>query len=440
MEQGGKRGVAVWHRRAGKDDLCLHYAATAAMQKPAMYWHMLPEATQARKAIWEAVNPHTGLLRIDEAFPHAIRSRTRNQEMAITFINGSTWQVVGSDNYNSLIGTPPYGLIFSEFAVADPKAWAYLRPILAENGGWAFFIYTPRGENHGKKLYDASVTREDWFSELLTVEETNVFDEKTLDQEKQELIDEYGETRGIALFNQEYYCSFYEAFDGKVVYPDFSRKLHVADQKLLPFAKEGVKAGREIIRGWDNTGLSPACIVCYINTSGVLYVLKEFCGEDIGIIDFSMEVLRWCEDEFGQAEFRDIGDPGGRIRDSQKKSPAMYMREELGLILEDGIQTFKVRRESVTGRLTRIYKGVAAMQIDIDCAVTIAGFEGGYHFPEIGKTGYYHPEPKKNKFSHIHDALQYLCTIMFTIYNSTENEYNEYRDNYTEGRSKYGGY
>jgi hypothetical protein len=33
------------------------------------YWHMLPEASQARKAIWDAVNPHTGKRRIDEAFP-----------------------------------------------------------------------------------------------------------------------------------------------------------------------------------------------------------------------------------------------------------------------------------------------------------------------------------------------------------------------------------
>ena len=28
---------------------------------------MLPEAAQARKAIWEAVNPHSGRRRIDEA-------------------------------------------------------------------------------------------------------------------------------------------------------------------------------------------------------------------------------------------------------------------------------------------------------------------------------------------------------------------------------------
>ena len=142
---GGKRAVAVWHRRAGKDDICLHWTACAAMERVGVYWHLLPQADQARKAIWDAVNPLTGLRRIDEAFPHAIRANTRETDMFIRFKNGSTWQVVGSDNFNSLVGTPPIGLVLSEWALADPAAWAYLSPILMDNGGWAVFITTPRG-------------------------------------------------------------------------------------------------------------------------------------------------------------------------------------------------------------------------------------------------------------------------------------------------------
>ena len=48
LEGGGKRAVAVWHRRAGKDEVCLHWAACAAMQRVGNYWHMLPEASQAQ--------------------------------------------------------------------------------------------------------------------------------------------------------------------------------------------------------------------------------------------------------------------------------------------------------------------------------------------------------------------------------------------------------
>src|SRR5580765_7837625 len=103
LEQGGKRAVAIWHRRAGKDDVALHWTAVAAHQRTGSYWHMLPEASQARKAIFDSINPHSGKRRIDEAFPRELRELTRENEMFIKFKSGSTWQLVGSDNYNSLV-------------------------------------------------------------------------------------------------------------------------------------------------------------------------------------------------------------------------------------------------------------------------------------------------------------------------------------------------
>jgi hypothetical protein len=42
LEGGGKRAIEIAHRRWGKDDIALHWAAVAAMQRPASYWHMLP--------------------------------------------------------------------------------------------------------------------------------------------------------------------------------------------------------------------------------------------------------------------------------------------------------------------------------------------------------------------------------------------------------------
>lgn len=208
LERGGKRAMAVWHRRAGKDDLCLHWTACAAVQRVGNYWHMLPEASQARKAIWEAVNPHTGKRRIDEAFPREIRESARENEMSIRFKNGAAWQVVGSDNYNSLVGSPPVGIIFSEFALADPASWAYLRPILRENGGWAVFITTPRGRNHAATFYEAAKDDPEWFAQLLPATETGVFTAAQLDVERAELVREYGPDDGDARFRQEYMCSF----------------------------------------------------------------------------------------------------------------------------------------------------------------------------------------------------------------------------------------
>ena len=215
LESGVKRLALAWHRRAGKDDLSLHWAAVSAMQRVGGYWHMLPMASQARKAIWDAVNPRTGRRRIDDAFPLEIRASTRENDMFIRFINGSTWQVVGSDNYNSLVGSPPVGVVFSEYALADPSSWAFLRPILAENGGWAVFISTPRGRNHFARLVEYAMRNPaDWFGQVLRVDDTKAIPAEVIEREQRELEAERGEKEAQAIIAQEYRCDFDAAIPG----------------------------------------------------------------------------------------------------------------------------------------------------------------------------------------------------------------------------------
>lgn len=185
------------------------------MQRPGTYWHLLPEAAQARKAIWDAVNPHTGKRRIDEAFPKAIRDTTRDQDMLIRFKNGATWQVLGSDNYDSLVGSPPIGVVFSEWSLARPEAWTYMRPILAENGGWAVFIWTPRGRNHATRAFEAREVDNTWFTERLSAQRTGVFSPEQLAKERTDLISEAGsDEEGDAKYRQEYLVDFDAAVPG----------------------------------------------------------------------------------------------------------------------------------------------------------------------------------------------------------------------------------
>lgn len=175
---------------------------------------MLPLATQVRKAIWNAVNPHTGKRRIDEAFPQEIRESTNDQEMFIRFKNGSTWQALGSDNYNSMVGSPPAGIVYSEWALANPSARGYLRPILAENNGWQIFITTPRGKNHAHRTYTAGTQTKDTFAQILTADDTGIISVEQLEAELAEYVATYGQDQGRALFDQEYYCSFEAAILG----------------------------------------------------------------------------------------------------------------------------------------------------------------------------------------------------------------------------------
>lgn len=222
LEGGGTHAELVWHRRSGKDELALHYTAVSMFtRRVGNYWHMLPKANQARKALWEAVNPHTAKRRIDEAFPKELRAGVNDHEMLIRMRNGSTWQVVGSDNFDSLVGSPPVGLTFSEWALCDPSSWAYMRPIIAENGGWAIFNTTPRGRNHAYRTLRATIEEmragRDAFAQVLPATDTGVFGRDRLEAEKRQLIAEYGREYGVGIFEQEYLCSFDAANLGAIL-------------------------------------------------------------------------------------------------------------------------------------------------------------------------------------------------------------------------------
>lgn len=222
LEKGGRHAELIWHRRSGKDEICLNRAAVAAFERVANYWHMLPEYAQARKAIWDAVNPHTGKRRIDEAFPQEIRKTTRNQEMQIEFINGSTWQVVGSDRFDALVGSTPAGIVYSEWALANPSARTYLRPILAENNGWQIFITTPRGNNHARHTFEAAQKNPHAFAQRLSAYDTKVFTSEQLTYELEQAIQDFGEVIGRAKFEQEYLCSWDAAILGAVWGKEFA--------------------------------------------------------------------------------------------------------------------------------------------------------------------------------------------------------------------------
>lgn len=199
LEQGGKRAVAIWHRRAGKDATSLNFTVVQAVQEPGLYWHLLPTYNQGRKIVWDG-RTKEGKPFLD-AWPSELITSVNSTEMKIELSNGSIWQVVGTDNVDRLVGANPRGCVFSEYSLQDPRAWDYIRPILAENGGWAIFIYTPRGRNHGYDLYNMAKSNPDWHCELLTTEQTGVLTEKIIEDERKAGMPE-------EMIQQEFFCSF----------------------------------------------------------------------------------------------------------------------------------------------------------------------------------------------------------------------------------------
>jgi hypothetical protein len=201
---------------------------------------------------------------------------------------------------------------------------------------------------------------------------------------------------------------------GRLVFNNFNREMHVAKEPLQ-------WPGRrfKLYAGWDNTGNCPACVIGLIPTAGCFHVLREYHTERMGIVDFANYVIADRNSRWTDAEWVDYGDPAGDAKFSRQggglTSNADMMRE-LGIEVMASEQNWEARRESVEFQLGRLVAGAPAFQIDPSCTRLINGFLGGYCYPEVGTTGYHREGPEKNKYSHVHDALQYLMAALLRNY------------------------
>lgn len=293
LVKGGKRAIEIAHRRWGKDEIALMATCELAHRRAASYWHCLPEYAQGRKALWDAVNAHTGVRRIDEAFPPELRESKDEQKMFIKLKCGSTWQVIGSDRYDATVGSGVAGIVYSEWALANPSAWAYHRPMLEENNGWALFITTPRGRNHAKAMYDMALKSPRWFAEVSSIAATQALTDGQLDGALQEYMALYGEDLGRAQFEQEYLCSFNAAVLGAF----YAREmLAVRDQNRIAEI-EHVDA-HEVHTAWDIGVRDDTSIWWFQVIGGQVFIYDCYTASGAGIEHYA-EICRQRAAEHG---------------------------------------------------------------------------------------------------------------------------------------------
>ena len=291
LQAGGKRAIAIWHRRAGKDEVCLHHAMRALWMRPGNYWHCLPEYAQARKSIFDAVNPHTGKRRIDEAFPEHLRESTREHDMTIRFKNGSTWSCIGSDSYDRTVGASAAGLTYSEYALCNPSAWAYHRPMLEENNGWAIFISTPRGRNHAFDMLNYARRADGWFSEVLTAVDTGTLTREQLDYALAEYVALYGADAGRAAYEQEYMCNFTASILGAYFALECTEIRN--EGRVLDIEPD---LDRPVHRAWDLGVRDDTAIWWYQARGGQLLILDVMAGSGVGVEHFRDEIFQRHEE------------------------------------------------------------------------------------------------------------------------------------------------
>lgn len=194
--------------------------------------------------------------------------------------------------------------------------------------------------------------------------------------------------------------------DGKPVYPEWKDKIHVSPTKLEPIR------GLPIILGWD-FGLTPACVIMQMTSRGQMLVLRELVSEDMGIRQFTNEIVKpvLINDFAGFSRFS-AADPAGNIRAQTDERTCLQELLEAGIPTEPApTNDFIPRREAVAYFLTRMADGQAGFVIDPSCKMLRRGFNGRYRYERLRTSGSarYRDRPVKDEHSHIHDALQYAC-------------------------------
>lgn len=294
LEKGGTRAVAVWHRRAGKDLFAINRIAKCMVDRPGLYWHCFPTYNQGRKIAWDGFTKAGRKFR--DAFPAQLVAKESINEMRIEMrpmgwnkelqepYPGGIYQVVGSDDPDRLVGANPFGIVFSEWSIMNPAVWDLVAPILAENGGWALFIYTARGHNHGFTLLEtAKKNPKRWFHQILTVRDT--FHEGKAAVDEKELINAVADGMSPEMIQQEFYCSFEAPLVGAFYGTQMTKAREEGRIGKVPYDPA------LLVDTWWDLGMNDETVIWFTQTYGKEErIIDYFSDEGEGLAYYAKEL------------------------------------------------------------------------------------------------------------------------------------------------------
>jgi phage terminase large subunit len=385
--KGYKRVIAIMPRRAGKDVTAFNLCIRACIRKPCVIYYIFPTYAQAKKVIWDSVT-NSGE-RILDYIPDSLVDSKNGQEMKIRFKNGSLLQLVGSDNYDSLMGTNPQGVVFSEYALQDPRAYQFIRPILAANDGWALFISTPRGKNSLYELYQIALNSKNWFAMKLTLDDTQHIPQAEIERERAEGV------MSEDLIQQEYYTSFDMGVEG-AYYAKYMDKMRV-DGRIGDVPWE---PGFKVNTAWD-LGVRDSTTIIFFQSIGTTIRIIDCYENSKEGLDHYAKVLSSKPYVYGKhiaphdIAVKELGSGMTRLEKARQLGVKFVVADNISIV--DGI-------EAVRSTLNKIW-------IDQKCVSLIKALEN-YRQEYDVKNRVYKSNPLHNFASHFADSIRYMCVSL----------------------------
>jgi len=390
INMGYKKVMAVWPRRAGKDLTAWNICIQELIKRTQTIYYVFPTYSSGRRILWDSITNDGS--RILDYMPKEVIESKNEQLMRIRLKNGSVFQIVGSDNYdNALVGTNPQGVVFSEFAISNPLAYGFVRPILSANNGWVLIVSTPRGKNFLWEMYNIGLMNpKSWYVSKLTVDDTNHIPLDVIERERAE-----GEmSEDLQL--QEYWTSFEMGIEG-AYYTKYIDKLRLNSQiACVPW-----EPALKVHTAWD-IGVRDMTSIIFFQIAGQVIRIIDCYEKNKEGIEHYVNVLKSKDYTYG----KHIGPHDIRVMDFSTGITRWEKAKQLGI-------TFVVADKiPVVDGIEAVRSALPRMWFDeVKCSKLIKALEN-YRQEFDPKKKVYKHKPLHDVFSNFSDSMRYLCVSL----------------------------
>ena len=219
-----KNKVLVLHRRAGKTALAVNKLIIEACKpenKGRTYWYIAPTYSQGKEIVW--ADPRMLFYFLP---PELIEKRNESELWVKTF-NDTRIVIKGGEEPDSLLGSDPFGVVIDETQSQKEELYErIIRPILAANGGWVWFLGTPRFKDHFHQKFIYASQTPGWQNFQLSALDSGIIPMNELEEIRANTPED--------LFKQEYEAVF---LDGQGVV--FRNIKEICTGSMDPTPKKG---------------------------------------------------------------------------------------------------------------------------------------------------------------------------------------------------------
>jgi hypothetical protein len=387
--------VVVAGRRWGKTALSKVLLIKFAQIKRRKIWYVAPTYKMAKQIMW------TDLL---EAIPKKWVRKVNETSLTIYLRNGSRIELKGADKADSLRGVGIHFLVLDEFQDMSEETWTkVLRPTLADTGGHAMFIGTPKAYNYLHTVYmlgqrgdeyldtNGRMRLNDWASWQFPTFTSPFIPRSELEAAKRDM--------DPKSYKQEFEASF-ETMSGRVYYP-FDRAIHVSKLEFNPRLPIWV--------GMDFNIDPMSTVIFQPQENGELWAVDEIVqfGSNTEETADALEKKYWRY----QKQMTVYPDPAGGQRQHARGET------DLDILREKGFKRIKFRRKSPlvadrvnsVNRMLRSADGQVRLRIDPSCKHFIKSLEQTIYVPGSRDVD------KKTGTEHSADAAGYCIDLEFPV-------------------------